>query len=942
LAVALCATPEAWNNGHTFLQQLGVQTLGSFVCFAWAFGGGYSVLSLLNHLMPLRVSPRAEVDGLNFSEHGESTDLVDLMHQMRRHRREGKFRRRVHVEPYTEVGQIAAEYNRVLTRVSHEIEGREKAATALREAEAKYRSIYENAFEGIFQTTPDGRYLSANPALARMYGYDTPEALMASVGDIERQLYVEPGRRDEFIKLMQAHDVVTNFESQIFRRDGEVIWISENARAVRDAQGELLYYEGTVEDISERMQAEAWQRQVKDAEAANRAKSEFLSKMSHEIRTPLNGVIGMLDLLSATGTSPQQDRYIHIAKSSADSLLQLINDILDFSKIEAGKLELEKIEFDLPLLLEDVAEMFVHRAKSKGLELTCRILPDVPRRVLGDCERLRQILSNLLSNAIKFTSRGEIELQAETVRIGDDGAAVKIKVRDSGIGIPENRRDRLFNSFSQVDASTTRKYGGTGLGLAICKQLAELMGGTMGVDSEVGVGSTFWAVLPLPVVSHSEGAPRLPQELCELRVLAVDDVETNLDILRDQFQNWGLSLTTVSSAAEALQQMQAAAAEERPYGLAILDCVMPETDGLQLAEQIRRDQQICETPLLMLTSLDSTLAEPVVSRLKLAGCLTKPIRQSRLYDALVDAVSDRAPTRPIIAEQAPPAVSTPAEFAGRRVVITDDNEINQLVATETLRGLGFETATAGNGREAVEAVQREAYDVVLMDCEMPELDGFAATGAIRRWEAESKQSRRLPIIALTANAVQGDRERCLAAGMNAYVSKPIDRTLLLAALRQCLAGTPTVGVVHEQNRLTAGPTARANAVSIKPDIAISPASCDQELPIDVATLLDRCVGDKAFVAKILDKFGRRVGSDVDALRAAIEASDLAAVTRFAHTMKGSAANVSAVALSAACGVLEKEARAGELTAAPERLASIGAELDRFFDALIETLEALKA
>ncbi|HTN74138.1 MAG TPA: ATP-binding protein, partial [Pirellulaceae bacterium] len=487
-AVALFADPAAWGHAHSRWVQIGVQLLGIVVCFTWAFGGGLIGLLVLSRFRRLRVDRRAEVLGLNVSEHGESTDLIELLTDMRKQRRQGEFSTRVNVEPYTEVGQIAAEYNRVLTCVGKEIDAREEAAAALRAAEAKYRSIYENAFEGIFQTTCDGQYLSANPALARMYGYETPEELMASVHDITKQLYVEAGRREEFAAIMAEGDVVTCFESQIYRRDGEVIWISENARAVRDADDNFLFYEGTVEDITERKRGEAWRRQVEEAEAANRTKSEFLAKMSHEIRTPLNGVIGMLDLLSGTETTQVQDRYVRIAKSSADSLLGLINDILDFSKIEAGKLELEQIEFDLPVLLEDVAEMFVHRAKAKGLEMTCRVLPDVPRRVLGDPERLRQIISNLTGNAIKFTAQGEVEIHAETVRIGDDGLAIKLAVRDTGIGIPENRRHRLFASFSQVDASTTRKYGGTGLGLAICKQLVELMGGQIGVDSTVGKG----------------------------------------------------------------------------------------------------------------------------------------------------------------------------------------------------------------------------------------------------------------------------------------------------------------------------------------------------------------------------------------------------------------------------------------------------------------------
>ncbi len=957
LAVALFADPAAWANGNTFWQQLSVQCLGIGVCFAWAFGGGVVAISLLNYFWPLRVDRRSEVHGLNVSEHGESTDLIDLLTDMRKQRRQSDFSTQVHVEPYTEVGQIAAEYNRVLSCVASEMDAREHAATALRDAEAKYRGIYENAFEGIFQTTSDGRYLSANPALARMYGYDSPEELMDTVCDITQQVYVEAGRREEFVRIMQEYDVVTGFESQILRRDGETIWISENARAVRDEQGTFLFYEGTVEDITERKQAESWQRQVEHAEAANRAKSEFLAKMSHEIRTPLNGVIGMLDLLAGTEINTAQDRYIRIAKGSADSLLGLINDILDFSKIEAGKLELEQIEFDLPVLLEDVAEMFVHRAKAKGLEMTCRVLPDVPRRVQGDPERLRQIVSNLASNAIKFTAQGEVEIHAETVRIGDDGFAVKVAVRDTGIGIPENRRHRLFASFSQVDTSTTRKYGGTGLGLAICKQLAELMGGQIGVDSEIGKGSTFWAILPLPVIAeatHSE--PRVPAELKQLRVLAVDDIDTNLEILRDQFTNWGLAITTVSSAAEALERLRSAASQQRPYGLAILDCLMPEMDGLELAEAIRADGQLHETPLLMLTSLDDTLTEPLVERLNFAGCMTKPIRQSRLFDAVVQAATRPRPTTTkltsvtsaVVAPVTSAAVNshttkqTVAASKGTyRVLVTDDNEINQLVACEMLQIAGFVCDVASNGRQALETVQRGGYDLVLMDCEMPEMDGFEATTAIRGWEEENSAAHKIPIIALTANAIEGDRQRCLSIGMSEYVTKPIDRERLFKAIASVLpekpcaapAGAKPVPSVVEQ------PIAKTPSV-ITTGTAPATKAFPEQPALEVHVLLERCVGDATFVKKILRKFQQRVPTDVDALRQAVLAGDVRQATTLAHGLKGAAANVSAPGLSQIAGVLEQKARTGQIADAEQSLTELQDQLDRFFDTLEDALQSI--
>ena len=377
--------------------------------------------------------------------------------------------------------------------VHADITERKQFECALQQAEEKYRSIFENAVMGIFQTTSSGQYLSANDALARTYGYQSTQELKASVTDISRQLYVDDRRREDFIRAMAEHGSVTGFESQIYRKDGKIRWISENAREVRDAKGELLYYEGTIEDITDRKEAEAAQKSAKEvAEAASVAKSEFLANMSHEIRTPLNGIVGMVELLLGTRLTEQQQRYAQLLRTSASSLTTLISDILDFSKIEAGKLELESLDFELPAMVEDMLEILSRKAHEKGVHLGCHFAADVPLAVAGDPDRLRQVLLNLINNAIKFTEHGQVTVRVTSQEYDEQAWLLKFAVTDTGIGIPPQRRDRLFKSFSQVDASTTRKYGGTGLGLAIAKQLAELMGGEIGVESEVGQGSTFW------------------------------------------------------------------------------------------------------------------------------------------------------------------------------------------------------------------------------------------------------------------------------------------------------------------------------------------------------------------------------------------------------------------------------------------------------------------
>ena len=557
----------------------------------------------------------------------------------------GLFNSELPVTPYVPSASSGLDYSSVLRRVSDEIYGREQALEALRAAEEKYRSIFENAVEGIFQTTAEGQYLSANPKLAQIYGYDSPRDLIAGLCDIQKQLYVDPQRRIDFRELLETTDTVSDFESQVYRRDGQIIWISENARAVRDSSGKLLHYEGTVEDITQRKQAEELHAQKEEALAASRAKSAFLANMSHEIRTPLNGVIGMLELLIGTPLDGKQERFARIARSSAETLLNLLNDILDFSKIEAGKLELEDVSFDLHELMEDVVEMLGHKAAMKGIELSCRVPPQLPRGMRGDPGRLRQVLVNLLNNAIKFTEKGEVALQAETLDTAET-ATIRFSIRDTGIGIPADRRSRLFNPFSQVDASTTRKYGGTGLGLAICKQIIDLMHGSIGCDSTPGQGSTFWCDIPLNEAPLTAPVPlQIPTHLQGVRVLAVDDTQTNLDILSEQLTQFGLRITTLSNPLAAVKHLRQAVADNQPYSLAILDHNMPEMDGLQLTSEIRRDQTLGQTRVLMLSSVERIAPPEDWPQLGLAGMLSKPIRGTKLMQEIASVLQQTTPAR---------------------------------------------------------------------------------------------------------------------------------------------------------------------------------------------------------------------------------------------------------------------------------------------------------
>ena len=1043
---------------------------------------------------------------------------------------------------------------------------------ALRRTEAKYRSIFDNINVGIYQTTAEGHYIAANRRLAEIYGYNGPEELIGTVNDISHQIYVDPTRRDEFVRLMRVNDSISNFEAQVFRKDKSIIWISENARAVRKADGELDYYEGTVIDISRRKQAEEklktseilyhslveslpqnifrkdlkekfifanqrfcrtlehpleeilgktdfdffpaelaqkyqaddhrlmkeggtfeaveeyvtpdhqkayvqvvktplydaqgnvsgvqgifWdvtekrrieedlaferdllralldnvpdrvyfkdtscrflrcslamamrlglkdptavvgktdfdfhpaelaseffkdeQRIILTGEPLNnkvekqfdtsgdeiwasvtkvplrnrkgqvtgiiglsrditalkkaekelaiardaaletaRLKSEFLAVMSHEIRTPMNGIIGMTGLLQDTSLTLEQRDFTDTIRSSADALLTIINDILDFSKIEAGKLILEKIDLDLREVVESTVELLAQRAQDKGLEIISHVPEEVPTYLRGDPGRLRQILINLVGNAVKFTENGEVVVRVVKGAETDSQVRLRFLVSDTGIGIPKEVQDNIFEAFTQADGSTTRKYGGTGLGLAISRQLLHLMGGNIQLESTLGKGSTFWFELVLDKQADRAWRPLAERaDLTGLNVLIVDDNATNRQVLEYQCRAWRMVSRSAVGGKQALLLLEEQVATGKPFDLILLDMHMPEMDGLMLAREVTKRFGRQAPKMMMLTSLGQRLDAKAMHAAGIASCLIKPIKQSRLFDAIARVVAGYEDAD-VSEERRKTKLSAVEPQQNRRsgkILLAEDNMVNQKVALLQLRKLGYEADTVANGLEAVAALKQVPYQVVLMDCQMPEMDGYTATREIRRLERETphllKSTVPVRIIAMTANAMDSDRAECMEAGMDDYVSKPVQVEDLAAALERAL------------------PNQTPEAAAAPPPPKVEKLEEDRiDLTVINGLRALREEGQPDPLAELVDLFLLDAPERIHRLRHGIAQSDIKAVQHAAHSLKGSSSNLGLLRLARLSGVLDKEAKVGHINHAETQVKAVAEEFE---------------
>jgi PAS domain S-box-containing protein len=828
-------------------------------------------------------------------------------------------RQPIDLDRQDEFGHLASAFNTMADNLASSTVSIQK----LEASQQRFRDVVENTGDWIWETDSDGRFSYSSAMVEPILGYRPEELIGTGILDL-----ITEESRDKENQVLTSHlKKRRSFSGKTFscrHRDGHEVFLEVNAVTSRDDDGNFTGYRGGCRDITDRVRSERkLENATAEAHAANHAKSEFLANMSHEIRTPMNGIIGMTGFLLDTDLTEEQQEYARIVSHSAESLLTIINDILDFSKIEAGKLDIEVIDFDLRNTVERTAEVIAPKAHEKNLELICLVDPGVPSLLRGDPGRLRQILTNLANNAIKFTTQGEIALSVSLQAKEEGSVTLRFQVRDTGIGIPADRMDRLFKSFSQVDASTTRCFGGTGLGLVISKRLAELMGGTIGVESTEGVGSVFWftAVFGLQPVSQT-GRHHLSVDLAARRILVVDDNQTNRDVLHTYLDHWGLDHELADGGPQALRMLHRSLAQKTPFDLAVIDHMMPGMDGKALAIAIKAHPDLQSTRMVMLTSIGRRGDASQMKEIGFDAYLQKPVHPSMLFDCIRTVFENPVPDT-----AAAPAATLITQHslrddrrANTRILLAEDNEINQQVALKMLETLGFSATVVSNGLEALEKLKERPFDLVLMDIQMPQMGGVEAAQAIRSGNPDTLPVT-IPIIAMTANAMKGDQNRYIDAGMNDYIAKPVDPGVFQKTLEKWLPmNGPTETVPKKADTADKGKE-RGKAAAGENEI------------FDLASALHRAMDDREFLRNMLTAFLEQAPAYVDDLDTAVSSQDTQALTRTAHSLKGASANLGLVSLSAAAKEIEEASRNGTVTDVPDAPDRIREEFERLEQAL---------
>ena len=780
----------------------------------------------------------------------------------------------------------------------HNITRQKKDAEIIVRQNQYYESVLKFSPVAIVTLDLNGNVISGNPAFEQLFGYDHSEVIGKNLDQL-----ISPKESEEaasFTRQTMEGNAVHGYTTR-YRKDGTPVEVEMSGVPVTigsNKVGLLAIYH----DITQLMEAK------RAAESADKAKSEFLANMSHEIRTPMNGVIGMIELLKDTPLNSEQRDYLNTANESAESLLTLINEILDFAKIEAGQITVENIDYDLRSMVEGVARTLATRAESKGLEVVCMVNRDIPSRVKGDPTRLRQVLVNLVGNAIKFTTQGEIVIRAMVDQKGEDSTRLLFSITDTGIGIPQDRQKAIFERFVQLDSSSTRKYGGTGLGLAISSELVKLMGGEIGVQSEPGQGSTFWFTITTYKPTEEGTRPLvIPMDLKNLPILTVDDNQTNRMIIGKIVSGFGCEVTQASTGHQALTILRTSLLKGKPFKLVLLDMQMPDMDGEQVLKEIKKDPDLRKTPVVILTSMGH---RGDAARLESLGCsayLLKPVRQKELFNMILAVMgqqqpANKLPTASIITRH----MLEEADHNQNSILLAEDNAINQKLALRLLQKVGYSVDVVENGLEAVNAVQKKKYSLVLMDVQMPEMDGYDATMQIRSLPGEVSKT---PIIAMTAHAMPGDREKCLRAGMDNYLTKPLNVDEMLTLVNKYVtSGQETFRKEMEGQNSIAGQMHNTQPL------------------YDLATALPRFGDSMSTFYEFLGAFITHLKKSTYELENAISTQDAQKTQFISHTIKGASANFEINSVRLAAQELENRAKDGNLEGAEEFLAVITAAI----------------